>query len=453
MSDNNFNFINFHILISHSPSNLNRDDMGMQKTAIFGGVKRARISSQSLKRAIRKSEYYKQYFSESSIRTKQLGQFVEKIKEELKDKYNEQIIQLAIEWLSGQNENSQESKALIAWVKSEIEFICEKIKSMNITEEEISKEKKKKDNSEKSDEELKALIYKNKIEKELNLGVKKNIDKNSITKEEILKEKKKKGNNKKTDKELKALIYKNKIEKKLNLGEQLKQAISTATDIALSGRMITSGTMTSVDGALAVAHAITTHNVDSEIDWFTAVDDLKQEEGSEDKGSAHLDTTEFSSGVFYRYASLNLSQLQENLGDKNNRSEALKIASHVLHLLTTVTPSAKQQAFAAHNLADFALVTFSDQPLSLANAFEIPVKNKSGLLKPSIDALLEYQKQVIETYGLTDDPKAFYSVQPIPEKTNNNDLKDSIQGLTDHKNLEDLKEWICKDGPIQKKDK
>ena len=92
------------------------------------------------------------------------------------------------------------------------------------------------------------------------------------------------------------------------------------------------------------------------------MDDLKQEEDSEDKGSAHLDTTEFSSGVFYRYASLNLQQLQKNLGDENNRSRALEIASHVLHLLTTVTPSAKQNAFAAHNLADFALVSLSHQP-------------------------------------------------------------------------------------------
>ncbi|MWF00577.1 hypothetical protein GQE67_11100, partial [Escherichia coli] len=52
------NFINIHVLISHSPSCLNRDDMNMQKDAIFGGKRRVRISSQSLKRAMRKSGYY-----------------------------------------------------------------------------------------------------------------------------------------------------------------------------------------------------------------------------------------------------------------------------------------------------------------------------------------------------------------------------------------------------------
>ncbi len=66
------NFVNYHILISHNPSCLNRDDMGMQITAIFGGTRRVRISSQSLKRAIRTSDYYREQFGQASDRTKQL---------------------------------------------------------------------------------------------------------------------------------------------------------------------------------------------------------------------------------------------------------------------------------------------------------------------------------------------------------------------------------------------
>ena len=64
-------FVNFHVLMSHSPSCLNRDDMNMQKTAFFGGRKRVRISSQSLKRAIRRSDYYKNQF-DVSVRTRRL---------------------------------------------------------------------------------------------------------------------------------------------------------------------------------------------------------------------------------------------------------------------------------------------------------------------------------------------------------------------------------------------
>lgn len=117
------------------------------------------------------------------------------------------------------------------------------------------------------------------------------------------------------------------------------QALAHGVDIALSGRMTTSGLMTSVDGALAVAHAITTHSVDADIDWFTAVDDLTEDE--DETGAGHLNTQEFSAGVFYRYASLNLRQLQDNLGGAP-RSKALEIGAHLLHLFATVVPSDKQ---------------------------------------------------------------------------------------------------------------
>ena len=67
------NFLNIHVLISHSPSCLNRDDMNMQKSAVFGGKRRVRISSQSLKRAMRHSEYYAAHLGSPSIRTRDLS--------------------------------------------------------------------------------------------------------------------------------------------------------------------------------------------------------------------------------------------------------------------------------------------------------------------------------------------------------------------------------------------
>ena len=425
---NNKNFVNFHILVSHSPSNLNRDDMGMQKTAVFGGVKRVRISSQSLKRAIRKSDYYKSHFEKEgelseSIRTRELKKLYEKMKEKLKYKAEEEwIIKKAIEILSGKeikdvgkktesdSSDKKESNnvAPAPWAISEIDFICKKIQAIyeqDITDKDLSKEKKKKGNNKKTDEELEDKIREQKV------------------KEEIKSQKK-----------------------------RLKKVIGKTADIALSGRMTTSGIMQSVDGSLAVAHAITTYSADSEIDWFTAVDDLKQDEDSEGKGSAYLGTTEFSSGVFYRYASLNLKQLQKNLGEEDNKQKALKIASHVLHLLATVTPSAKQNSFAAHNLADFALVTFSNQPLSLANAFETPVKDRSkeGLLKPSVRKLLKYQKNIEKAYGLKEDQKGFYSIQHCYKHKNHKDkLKAHTENLLDCKTLEKLKAWVEKDAKAE----
>ena len=152
------------------------------------------------------------------------------------------------------------------------------------------------------------------------------------------------------------------------------------------------------------------------MDWFTAVDDLTSDAG--ETGAGHLDTQQFSSGVFYRYASLNLKQLQVNLGliadmkseeTIDSRAQALGVARHVLHLLATVVPSAKQQSFAAHNLADFAVASFADQPISLANAFEAPIQRdrSGGFLKPSISALSEYWARINTAYGLDETARAF----------------------------------------------
>jgi CRISPR system Cascade subunit CasC len=219
--------------------------------------------------------------------------------------------------------------------------------------------------------------------------------------------------------------------------EAMRKALASGIDIALSGRMATSGLMSElgkIDGALAVAHAITTHTVDADIDWFTAVDDLQE------LGSGHLDTQEFSSGVFYRYASLNLNQLQENLGNAT-REKALDIAAHVLHMLATEVPSAKQQSFAAHNLADLAMVSFSDIPVSLANAFERPVKehDDEGLLKPSINAFHRYWKDVHSGYGLNERVGEFlleshYAAHKLP---------DTVKAFC---SLEELKTWVKANG-------
>jgi CRISPR system Cascade subunit CasC len=238
-----------------------------------------------------------------------------------------------------------------------------------------------------------------------------------------------------------------KLEKRIQKDAgPFRKAMSKAVDIALSGRMATSGLMTHLpaDGSLAVAHAITTHAVEpQDVDWFTAVDDLTQDAG--ETGAGHLNTQQFSAGVFYRYASLNLRQLQVNLGlladmesdeTPESRQKALDIARHALHLLATVVPSAKQQSFAAHNLADFAIVSFADQPISLANAFEEPVARdrQGGYLKPSITGLAAYWSRVNEAYGLKEQARAFALTDGV--KLGESEAWTSLTRLED---------WIAKD--------
>ena len=384
------NFLNMHVLISHSPSCLNRDDMNMQKSAVFGGKRRVRVSSQSLKRAIRTSDYYAENLGVRSIRTRELTLLADRMNQELIDDsscdLDEKWIDLGVEIFSkskvdsgegeeksSENEESNSGEAskkvaVAPWSITEFKLICETVKE--VFESPLS---------EKESESLEKAIEK---------------------------EQKRKPTKKKpkiTDGQVKQEFLTKKVKKQLEAkATQLQAACGSAIDIALSGRMATSGLMTSIDGALAVAHAITTHSVDADIDWFTAVDDLQE------LGAGHLDTQEFSSGVFYRYASLNIAQLQKNLGDCSLQ-RALEIASHFIHLFATVVPSAKQQTFAAHNLADTVLLSFADQPLSLANAFETPIKagRDGGFRQPSSNSLLKHHEQLAQAYGLEEESQLF----------------------------------------------
>lgn len=370
------NFVNFHVLISHSPSCLNRDDMNMQKTAVFGGVNRVRISSQSLKRSMRTSAYYGTNLGEPSVRTRDLERLKVRFIEALKGRFDADRVAQAIEWMSGK-EGIQEgvaADAVAPWAVDEVAHFCELL-----------------------------------------------------------------GQGEQDQKKLEKLIDKE--------ARPFRAAMAGAVDIALSGRMATSGLMSSlpVDGALAVAHAITTHAVEpQDVDWFTAVDDLTADAG--ETGAGHLDTQQFSSGVFYRYASLNLKQLQVNLGllsdmkspeTQESRKQALVVARHVLHMLATVVPSAKQQSFAAHNLADFALVSLSEQPISLANAFEAPVgrDRNGGFLKPSVEALTDYWTRVHKAYGLDEAMRAF--ALDAETKLDDGNVLDSLASLEG---------WIVDDG-------
>lgn len=391
------NFINYHVLISHSPSCLNRDDMNMQKSAIFGGERRVRISSQSLKRAMRKSPYFKTSAGCDSTRTRELTSLHSLLSEKLKtQQFPKDLIESALTFLADkrsiQSEDTQ-ADAVAPWCIEEVEWLCNQLSE----NPEIKKQ-------------CEAFV--------------------AIT------------GNGDGDKKKKRSIIK-AVHSILEKNDQLKglyHALQNNVDIALHGRMAASGLMMPVDGAMAVAHAITTHNVDADIDWFTAVDDLQE------LGSGHLDTQEFSSGVFYRYASLNLKQLQMNLGllpnmnaaeTESGRKKALELASHLLHMFATVVPSAKQQSFAAHNLADMALVSFSDVPVSLANAFERPIQkyNGSGFLEPSILALQKYWSQVHTGYGLQENCADFVLSQ-----------NETQSGITRKTSLEELKAWIKNDG-------
>jgi CRISPR system Cascade subunit CasC len=111
------------------------------------------------------------------------------------------------------------------------------------------------------------------------------------------------------------------------------------------------------------------------------------------------------------------------------RDEVLELGAHLLYLFATVVPSAKQQAFAAHNVADLVLASFSDMPLSLANAFENPIRDRDGYLKPSAEALIKYWHTLQNSYGLGDEARLFC-------------LVDGVQVENQAPTLQALQDWV-----------
>ncbi|MFI0420514.1 type I-E CRISPR-associated protein Cas7/Cse4/CasC [Spongiactinospora sp. 9N601] len=166
--------------------------------------------------------------------------------------------------------------------------------------------------------------------------------------------------------------------------------------INLFGRMLAELPGAEVDGAVQVAHAFTTHSTSAEVDFFTAVDDLNPEEM---RGSGHMNSAEFSAGVFYRYASVDITGLQENLADTTSAAELTRV---FLTSFISALPTGKQNSTAANTIPDLAyLAVRADRPVSLAPAFEAPVRltAEGGYAARSRDVLASYAQRLHTLWG------------------------------------------------------
>lgn len=166
-----------------------------------------------------------------------------------------------------------------------------------------------------------------------------------------------------------------------------------SVDIALFGRMVADAPLLNCDAAAQVAHAISTHTVHNEYDYFTAVDDLS---GEETAGAGHLGTVEFNSATLYRYATVNVNELQNSL--KNLTPAAVK---GFVQAFVRAMPTGKQNTFANRTYPDFVYVTVRrDQPVNLCGAFEVPVQTQGGgYLQQSVEALQKYaEKEIYQKY-------------------------------------------------------
>lgn len=183
-----------------------------------------------------------------------------------------------------------------------------------------------------------------------------------------------------------------------------------SADIALFGRMLASAPELNQDAAAQVAHAISTHTVHNEYDYFTAVDDCAPEDNA---GAGHLGTVEFNSSTLYRYATVNATELQKAMLD----STADVICKFAKAFICSM-PTGKQNTFANRTFPDSVYVTVrSDQPVNLCGAFEKPVPSDgTGYAAASEKRLSDYCKTVYANYAAEPDTELHLGEElPLPK--------------------------------------
>lgn len=175
--------------------------------------------------------------------------------------------------------------------------------------------------------------------------------------------------------------------------KKYKEALKSfpSIDIALFGRMVAEDADLNVDAASQVAHSISTHAVQNEYDYFTAVDDCSPEDNA---GAGHLGTMEFNSATLYRYATVNVTDLYKSIG-----TDAADAVKGFVQAFICSMPTGKQNSYANRTLPDMVYVTVrSDQPVNLCGAFEKPVSSITGHSEKSVTRLFEYAEKVYSNY-------------------------------------------------------
>lgn len=173
-----------------------------------------------------------------------------------------------------------------------------------------------------------------------------------------------------------------------------KQALkeTPSVDIALFGRMVADDADLNVDAASQVAHSISTHAVQNEYDYFTAVDDCSPEDSA---GAGHLGTTEFNSSTLYRYATVNVAQLKKSIG-----VSVAEVIKGFAEAFICSMPTGKQNSYANRTYPDMVYVTIrKDQPVNLVGAFEKPVISNNGYVEESVKKLQEYAGKVYNNFS------------------------------------------------------
>jgi CRISPR system Cascade subunit CasC len=338
--------VDVHVLQTVPPSNLNRDDTGSPKTARYGGVVRARVSSQAWKRATRTAFDELLDRNDLGVRSKRL---VELVGDEI-------VVQEPA--LRGRAPELAKGVLAAAGIKT-------------------AAPKGKKD----VPEEAGYLVF---LSHRQVVGLA----------------------------ELAVQAAKEAGDGALSIPKSDAKARADAdhsVDVALFGRMVAEATDLNVDAAAQVAHALSVHAVDNEYDFFTAVDDHKSADDEEDAGAGMIGTVEFNSSTLYRYATVDVDRLRDNLGAAVATSRAVEAFTRAF---VSSMPTGKQNTFANRTLPDAVLVVLREtQPINLVGAFEDAVADRDqGRVPAAIARLARHAVEVHEAFAET--PVAAWTFGP-----------------------------------------
>ncbi|MFC6094385.1 type I-E CRISPR-associated protein Cas7/Cse4/CasC [Saccharothrix lopnurensis] len=326
--------VDVHVIQTVPPSNINRDDTGSPKTAVYGGRRRARVSSQAWKRATR--DAFEQLLdpAELGVRTKR-------------------VVELLSDEITRQNPALVERAGELA----EAVLTAAGIKIVPARKKEAPNESGY------------LLFLSNRQVQGLA--------------------------------ELAVTAVARAGESKLDINKAEARARADqahSVDVALFGRMVADATDLNVDAACQVAHALSVHAVDNEYDYFTAVDDHKKADEAEDAGAGMIGTVEFNSSTLYRYATVDVDRLHDNLGDAEATTRAVEAFTRAF---VTSMPTGKQNTFANRTLPDAVLVVVRrTQSINLVGAFEEAVEDNAegGRVVAAISRLADHARELHEAF-------------------------------------------------------
>ena len=350
--------IELHAIQSFAPANLNRDDQGAPKDCTFGGVPRARVSSQSWKRAMRVAFREAPETIETGTRTKRAHKAIVERVEALDPDVAQDVARhraalllqaepLGLSLGSQDGDDDVKTGQLVFFRSSDLDTLAEL-----------------------------AIEHGEELD-----GLSSSIEGGRA---------------------------KDRVKPALprDIATVVKHAMTSpgaALDVALFGRLVAELPEANVDAACQVAHAVGTHRIAYEGDYYTAVDDLKPEDT---EGADMIGEVQFNASCFYRYAALDVDQLVHNLGAGSDPQHLTASLGAFARAFVTTAPTGKQTTFAARNLPAAVLAVRRGRgAANLINAFVAPVnasEDDRGIPAASVARMLTEYTTLERMYGATD---------------------------------------------------